>query len=78
VFIRDIDFALQRAEAAYAPEIWQTMSANQRSAAIYPRASGFGCAIGQRWKLCSITAVPAPHRSATHTALPITLTPLTT
>jgi hypothetical protein len=35
VFIRDVDFALQRAEEAYAPEIWGSMSARERSAAVY-------------------------------------------
>jgi hypothetical protein len=35
VFVRDIDIALQRAEASYAAEIWQLMAASERSAAIY-------------------------------------------
>jgi hypothetical protein len=35
MFVRDIDSAFERAEASYAPEIWQTMSASERSAAMY-------------------------------------------
>jgi hypothetical protein len=35
VFIRNIDLALQRAEASYSREAWQMMTASERSAAIY-------------------------------------------
>ena len=35
VFVRNIDLALRRAEASYSPEVWQTMTASERSAAIY-------------------------------------------
>jgi hypothetical protein len=35
MFVRDIDLAVQRAEASYSPEAWQTMTASERSAAIY-------------------------------------------
>jgi hypothetical protein len=35
MFVRDIDRALQRAEASCSREIWVTMSASERSAAIY-------------------------------------------
>jgi hypothetical protein len=29
MFVRDIDLALQRAEASHSPEIWQSMSASE-------------------------------------------------
>ena len=35
MFVRNIDLALQRAEAAYSREIWQMMTTSERSAAIY-------------------------------------------
>jgi hypothetical protein len=35
MFVRNIDLALQRAEASYPREIWQAMTASERSAAIY-------------------------------------------
>jgi len=35
VFVRNIDLALQRAEASYSRETWQTLTATERSAAIY-------------------------------------------
>jgi hypothetical protein len=35
MFVRNIDLALQRAEASYSREIWQMMTASERSAAIY-------------------------------------------
>jgi hypothetical protein len=35
MFVRNIDLALQRAEASYPREIWQAMSPSERSAAIY-------------------------------------------
>jgi hypothetical protein len=35
MFVRDIDLALQRAEASYSREVWAAMSASERSAAIY-------------------------------------------
>lgn len=35
VFVRTIDLALQRAEASYSRETWQTMTPSERSAAIY-------------------------------------------
>jgi hypothetical protein len=35
VFVRNIDLALQRAEASYSRETWQMMTASERSAAIY-------------------------------------------
>jgi hypothetical protein len=35
VFVRNIDLALQRAEASYSRETWQEMTASERSAAIY-------------------------------------------
>jgi len=35
VFVRNIDVALQRAEASYSREVWQMMTASERSAAIY-------------------------------------------
>jgi hypothetical protein len=35
MFVRNIDLALQRAEASYSRETWQVMSASERSAAIY-------------------------------------------
>jgi len=35
VFVRNIDLALQRAEASYPRETWQMMTASERSAAIY-------------------------------------------
>jgi hypothetical protein len=35
VFVRNIDLALQRAEASYSREAWQRMTASERSAAIY-------------------------------------------
>ena len=35
MFVRNIDLALQRAEASYPRETWQMMSASERSAAIY-------------------------------------------
>jgi len=35
VFVRNIDLALQRAEASYSREAWQMMTARERSAAIY-------------------------------------------
>jgi hypothetical protein len=34
-FVRTIDIAIQRAEASYAPEIWQSMRPSDRSAAVY-------------------------------------------
>ena len=35
MFVRNIDLALQRAEASYSHEAWQAMTASERSAAIY-------------------------------------------
>jgi hypothetical protein len=35
MFVRNIDLALQRAEESYSPEVWQAMTASERSAAIY-------------------------------------------
>ena len=35
MFVRNIDLALQRAEASYPREVWQAMTASERSAAIY-------------------------------------------
>ena len=35
MFVRNIDLALQRAEASYSRETWQKMTASERSAAIY-------------------------------------------
>lgn len=35
MFVRNIDVALQRAEASYSREAWQGMTASERSAAIY-------------------------------------------
>ena len=38
MFVRNVDLALQRAEASYSRETWQTMTASERSAAIYREA----------------------------------------
>jgi hypothetical protein len=35
VFVRNIDLALQRAEASYTQQVWQMMTAREHSAAIY-------------------------------------------
>lgn len=35
VFVRNIDLALQRAEACYSQQVWQMLTAYERSAAIY-------------------------------------------
>ena len=76
MFVRDIDLALQRAEAGYAPEIWQSMSANERSAAIYRELRALDAQSVKHGNSCSVAAVPAPRRSATYTAFPTTLIPL--
>jgi acyl-CoA reductase-like NAD-dependent aldehyde dehydrogenase len=35
MFVRNVDLALQRAEASYSCEAWEAMTASERSAAIY-------------------------------------------
>jgi hypothetical protein len=35
LFVRDIDRALQRAEASYSRETWEALTASERSAAFY-------------------------------------------
>jgi acyl-CoA reductase-like NAD-dependent aldehyde dehydrogenase len=35
MFVRNVDRALQRAEASYSREAWEAMTASERSAAIY-------------------------------------------
>jgi hypothetical protein len=60
VFVRNIDLALQRAEASYSRDIWNAMTPRERCAAIYHELRALDA---QSAKSAKYTPLERPRRS---------------